>query len=104
MRKYWMDVFSPYTELPSPPILRSTASAQFMVSRERILWYPKEFYVRSYEWLFTTTMDKEMWNGDPRFKYEPSHLSARLFEWTWEFLYSDKNKRAAPKSRPENHK
>lgn len=86
--KHWKEVFEPYLYLPDPPVLHHTKSAQFMVSRERLHKFPKEFYVKASNWFLTTTMDKDMWTENTNHKFCPYYISGRMFEWTWDYMYA----------------
>lgn len=61
--------------------------AQFIVSKERILENPKEFYINLYDWLINKT-DGEG-NGDQNSLYS-GHYTGRYLEWTWRFIFGDK--------------
>jgi hypothetical protein len=50
--------------------------AQFLVHRNRIHRFPKEFYQRLYDWLLTTEV--------------PGNLPAVYLEWTWHVLWGDR--------------
>jgi len=66
------DVFSLYIELPAK--LGFYSSAQFKVSKNLILQYPKQFYPDLYEWLINTPLI--------------NHVSGRIFEYTWNYIFT----------------
>ncbi len=61
--------------------------AQFVVSRDRILSLPREFYLNMYQWLASKS------TGPPRGQ-DPSDgpfsnmWTSRYMEWTWELIFS----------------
>lgn len=81
----WHDMFGDYLKRPTFELV-STGSAQFLVSKRRILAYPKEFYERIGNWLLTTDLDRRAWNG--KGKFEHGFLSGRLLEYTWEYMFN----------------
>lgn len=72
--------------------------AQFVVSRERILSLPKQFYINMYDWLVANTLDEKSTGYDPitlcRNHSESwdhprsSHYTARYMEWSWELIFT----------------
>lgn len=62
--------------------------AQFIVSRNKILQKPKEFYVNMYNWFIENTHGEG--NGDKE-NLNSSFNTGRYAEWTWRFIFSDKN-------------
>ena len=62
--------------------------AQFLVSGERILQYPKRFYEDLYRWITTTDLD--------------SAESGRYLEWTWHVMWDTPPGGADRPRRPRN--
>jgi hypothetical protein len=58
--------------------------AQFIVSKERILEKPKEFYTNMYDWLINNTTGEG--NGDQNNK-NSGHSTSRYAEWTWRYVF-----------------
>lgn len=59
--------------------------AQFIISRERILYRSKEFYEKIYKWLIDNT--KGEGNGDENDMHS-GYMTGRYLEWTWRFIFN----------------
>lgn len=93
----WESMFGNY--LPKPTFeLVSTGSAQFLVSKSRILMYPKSFYEGIENWLLTTNIDRQCWTTESNRPFQEGFISARLLEFTWEYMFCPERyiKRASP--------
>ena len=66
----------PRASLPADWMTGERGCAQFLVHRNRIHRFPKEFYQRLYDWLLTTEV--------------PGNLPAVYLEWTWHVLWGDR--------------
>jgi hypothetical protein len=72
--------------------------AQYVVSRDRILSLPKEFYQNMFQWLVDNTLDQEVPPFDPGHKSRISmpidkHIlsnwyTSRYMEWSWQLIYT----------------
>ena len=74
LAKSWSELF-PFD--PVPEVLAQPCSAQFALSRERILAKPHAQYIWYREWLFTTKF--------------PDDLSGRIWEYVWQFVFTGHN-------------
>lgn len=66
----------PRASLPADWMTGERGCAQFLVHRNRIHRFPKEFYQRLYDWLLTTEV--------------PGNLPAVYLEWSWHVLWGDR--------------
>lgn len=72
--------------------------AQFVVSRNRIRYQPREFYKNMFDWLVNNTLDQEMPKYDPISKCRISTpidknilsnwFTSRYMEWTWQLIFT----------------
>ena len=60
--------------------------AQFIVSREKLLEKPKEFYITMYDWLINNT--DGLGNGDVNNIFS-GWWTSRYAEWTWRYIFSN---------------
>jgi hypothetical protein len=74
LAKSWSELF-PFDPVPS--VLAQPCSAQFALSRERILAKPHAQYIWYREWLFSTKI--------------PDMLSGRIWEYVWQFVFTGQN-------------
>ena len=99
--KFWDDIMKPYigeyddvkpkskihgtqvTQLPKTATY-GTQGAQFIVSKNNILKYPKEFYENFYNWLINNTLYEG--NENPTDPYSGYSLG-RYAEWSWRFIF-----------------
>jgi hypothetical protein len=68
----------PLSSLPDDWMTGERGCAQFLVHRNRIRRFPKEFYQTLYDWLLSTSIE--------------GNLPAVYLEWTWHVLWGDKKK------------
>ena len=74
IRQAWPKIFQ--QELGDiPPQFTNHCCGQFVVSRERILAHPKQFYQKCFDW--TASGDME------------TYWSSRVFEHTWSYIFGD---------------
>ena len=74
IRQAWPKIFQ--QELGDiPPQFTNHCCGQFVVSRERILAHPKQFYQKCFDW--TASGDME------------TYYSSRVFEHTWSYIFGD---------------
>ncbi|KAF1958850.1 hypothetical protein CC80DRAFT_441568 [Byssothecium circinans] len=71
LAKSWSELF-PFD--PVPEVLAQPCSAQFALSRERILAKPHAQYMWYRDWLFSTKF--------------PDSLSGRVWEYVWQFVFT----------------
>jgi hypothetical protein len=72
--------------------------SQFIVSRDRILSLPREFYQNMYDWLVKNIIDEVPSGFNPknfrRIKTRgfdnplSNHCTSRYLEWTWELIFT----------------
>ncbi|KAF2641707.1 hypothetical protein P280DRAFT_283137 [Massarina eburnea CBS 473.64] len=74
LAKSWSELF-PFDSVPD--VLAQPCSAQFALSRERILAKPHAQYIWYREWLFSTKLS--------------DHLSGRIWEYVWQFVFTGHN-------------
>jgi hypothetical protein len=73
MAESWNDLFP---EVEVPKVLKAPCCAQFALSRERIRSRPLSDYERYRDWLLHTP--------------EPDHISGRIFEHLWHYIFTGK--------------
>jgi Protein of unknown function (DUF3431) len=76
VREFWKEFSEPYLGT-LPRELGFHPCAQFFVTRERIRQRPREFYVKSLEWLLHTPLE--------------CAISARVFEYLWHIIMGQPN-------------
>ena len=59
--------------------------AQFIVSKERIINKPIDFYKGLYKWLVENTNGEG--NGDQNDIYS-GYMTSRYAEWSWRYIFS----------------
>ena len=72
----YIEPYVPKSKLPNDWMTGQRGCAQFLVHKNRILRFPKDFYQRLYDWLITTTD-------------VPGNIPAIFLEWTWHILWGD---------------
>lgn len=60
--------------LPFPEKFKFYSGAQFVVNRELITQYPKNFYINLYNWIQTTELS--------------NFITSRIFEYTWHYIFT----------------
>lgn len=87
---WWTDCMQPYfgkIEDYHDFTLDKNGCAQFVVSRQRILSLPREFYKDMYDWLVKYSTGPPRGEGgydEPRSNF----YTSRYLEWTWELMFS----------------
>ena len=72
--------------------LNKKGCAQFVVSRERILSLPKNFYANMYKWLCDNSTGLPRGDG-PQDGPFSNIWTSRYMEWTWQLIFSTQKKR-----------
>ena len=80
MKEVWTNIYEPELKYPFPEILRYHRSAQFIVSKNRILKYPINFYQKLYN--FVTNPKSFVPHGN----YTDYHSSCTL-EFSWHMIF-----------------
>lgn len=93
MQKYFGDI-----ENLGDFTLGKKGCSQFVVSRERILSLPKEFYLNAYNWLVKNSLTEEHTDYDPinlcrintkNWQHSNSNCyTSRYMEWSWELIFT----------------
>jgi hypothetical protein len=84
-RDYWDAVFkSTLGEYETAKFGNPYCCAQFIVSRDKIVEKPKEYYQAMYDWLVKNTNGES--NGDKNDIYS-GYMTSRYAEYTWKYLF-----------------
>lgn len=73
--KNYLEEYIPISKVPNNTdfIYGYRGSAQFLVHKNLIRNFPKEFYIKLYNWILTTNI--------------PTYFSGRFLEWTWHLMW-----------------
>jgi hypothetical protein len=80
LTKYWHK-FQDFLPFPENGLF-FYSGAQFVVSKELILQYPKYFYENLYDWVLTDTINLPPQTSD--------EIISRIFEYTWHYIFTKK--------------
>ena len=73
--KEFLEEHIPFSKIPNNKdfLYGFRGSAQFLVHKKLIQNFPKEFYIKLYDWIITTEI--------------PTYFSGRFLEWTWHVMW-----------------
>jgi hypothetical protein len=73
--KNYLEEYIPISKVPNNTdfIYGYRGSAQFLVHKNLIRNFPKEFYIKLYNWILTTNIS--------------NYYSGRFLEWTWHLMW-----------------
>jgi hypothetical protein len=73
--KEFLEEHIPFSKIPNNKdfLYGFRGSAQFLVHKKLIQNFPKEFYIKLYDWIITTKI--------------PTYFSGRFLEWTWHVMW-----------------
>jgi len=80
----WHDLFDGKIEMPER--IEGKCGAQFLVKKEIVKKYSKEFYQRLLNWLLTTDIDEKL-KVTKHSQNLSSQVSGRILEYVWNILY-----------------
>ena len=71
----FLEQYIPFSKIPNNKdfLYGYRGSAQFLVHKNLIRNFPKEFYIKLYDWIITTKV--------------PNFFSGRFLEWTWHVMW-----------------
>jgi hypothetical protein len=69
-----------------PEKIDGKGSAQFLVKKEKVLIYTKDFYIRLLNWLLITEIDEKL-KVTKNAQSLSSQVSGRILEYVWNVLY-----------------
>jgi hypothetical protein len=73
--RHFLEEYIPFSKIPNNKdfLYGYRGSAQFLVHKNLIRNFPKEFYIKLYNWIITTEI--------------PNYFSGRFLEWTWHVMW-----------------
>jgi hypothetical protein len=80
----WFELFN--GEILMPEKIDGKGSAQFLVKKEKVLIYTKDFYIRLLNWLLITEIDEKL-KVTKNAQSPSSQVSGRILEYVWNVLY-----------------
>jgi autotransporter strand-loop-strand O-heptosyltransferase len=80
----WFELFN--GEILMPEKIDGKGSAQFLVKKEKVLIYTKDFYIRLLNWLLITEIDEKL-KVTKNAQSLSSQVSGRILEYVWNVLY-----------------
>lgn len=83
----WSDLFAGQIEMPER--IEGKCGAQFLVKKEIVKKYSKEFYQRLLSWLLTTDIDERL-KITKSAQNLSSQVSGRILEYVWNILFDKK--------------
>jgi len=85
-RDFWEKFIEPITGEYSEALPENgKCCAQFIISRNKILKHPKNYYKNMYNWLIANTNGEG--NGDKE-DFHSGYMTSRYAEWSWRFIFS----------------